>query len=78
MLYEVITYLDQIDTLVADLSSDLTRLTSERSLQEFQSNLAQYRQMAAGLSVNAKISPAPMRTIGKTLTVDANQFRDNT
>ena len=76
-MQESLDYLDRIDGLVADLSSDLIRLTSERSLQEFQDNLAQYRQMAAGLSVNAKISPTPMRTIGKALTVDADQFREN-
>ncbi|MGE4559427.1 MAG: ATP-binding protein [Desulfobulbus sp.] len=76
-MQESIDYLDRIDTLVADLSQDLTRLTSKQSLDEFQHNLTEYRTMAVGLSVNAKISPAPMRTIGKTLTDDADRFRES-
>ncbi|MDD2464452.1 MAG: ATP-binding protein [Desulfobulbus sp.] len=74
---ESIDYLDRIDTLVTDLSTDLTLLTSKQSFEQFQENLKQYRAMAAGLSVNAKISPATMRTIGKTLTNDADQFRES-
>ena len=74
---ESLDYLERIDTLVSELSTDLTQLTGERALQKFQENLKQYRSMAAGLSANAKISPSPMRTIGKTLTDEADQFRES-
>jgi len=75
-MQESIDYLDRIDSLVADLSTDLTLLTSKQSLENFQNNLKEYRLMAAGLSIDAKISPESMRTIGKTLTNDADHFRE--
>ncbi|WP_205229371.1 ATP-binding protein [Desulfobulbus rhabdoformis] len=74
-MQESLDYLDRIDTLVTDLSADLRQLTNDQSLESFTENLKEYRLMASGLASHAKISPTPMRTIGKKLTNDADQFR---
>nr|WP_320009718.1 ATP-binding protein [uncultured Desulfobulbus sp.] len=76
-MQESLDYLDRIDELVKDLSTDLSSLTSEQSLAAFKANLKEYRLMASSLAANAKISPAPMRTIGKGLTDEADQFRQS-
>lgn len=69
-------YLERIDELVEELSTDLTQLTSQRSFQEFKGNLHRYRGMVESLSADAKSSPEALRTIGKQLTDDADHFRE--
>ncbi|MFV0436458.1 MAG: sensor histidine kinase [Desulfopila sp.] len=72
---ESIDYLDRIDTLVAELSTDLRQLTSGQSLGRFQQNLQQYRSMVETLNEHVAAALTPIRATGKALTDDAEQFR---
>lgn len=74
-MQESTVYLDRIDTLVEELSTDLVALTGGQALTDFQQNLKLYRTLAIQMSGNAKAPPDALRTTGKKITDEADQFR---
>jgi two-component system, NtrC family, sensor kinase len=69
-------YLDRIDVLAGDLAMDLSRLISPEALNAFKTNLRNYRTMAAHLNGGNRASPEELRVIGKSLTDNADHFRE--
>ncbi len=69
-------YLDQIDTLVDELSDDLKLLTGAHALKTFQNTLLDYRHLTEQIGGGKNVVPDELRNLGKSLTVSANKFRD--
>ncbi|MFH0782848.1 MAG: ATP-binding protein [Pseudomonadota bacterium] len=69
-------YLNRIDTLLIDLSSDLSRVVGAPSFQSFQNSLSSYRELVEYTSQGNTSSPDTFRSLGKSLTDSADHFRD--
>jgi two-component system, NtrC family, sensor kinase len=69
-------YLDRIDTLVADLSEDLPQLVGQQSFSDFKTTLLEYHTLIGKISQGEVANPEILRNLGKTLTDDADRFRE--
>ena len=75
-LAESSDYLNRIDTLLADLSGDLTEVVGAASYKSFHDSLSNYRELVECTSVGNKFSPEKFRILGKALTDSADHFRE--
>jgi two-component system, NtrC family, sensor kinase len=75
-LVESKDYLERIDKLVADLAEDLPRLVGKQSFSEFQATLRDYHTLVGNINAGDTATPEMLRNLGKTLTDNADRFRE--
>jgi len=74
-LQEGSNYLEKINLLVNDVSPDLSMLIGEEAFNKFQRILVDYCALIGNIINGETVSAENLRSLGKTLTDSADQFR---